>query len=211
MWAVLGQFDEYPGAVPYQIADEMRMGDAKLQMAGFQTSDPPEKVLEFYRQEFKREKLFVPPAPLHIPLQGVTAFEPAGKIEKTVLVLPGSGGPTRVVLSISPGEGLNEQSITGEGHVPAELPVYPKSDGVFRTDADDGPRASSTVTYAAHGNAAEVLDFIQKSLAEKGWTQLRQDPAEVGEGLRYVRGAEGVQISLLPMGGSTQVTFIYVH
>ena len=60
LWAVLGNFDEYPGAVPYEVADEMTIGEASLHMAGFATGDPPQKIIDFYRAEFKREKLFIP-------------------------------------------------------------------------------------------------------------------------------------------------------
>ncbi len=211
LWAVLGHFDEYPGALPYQIADQVTLGDAKLQMAGFQTDDPPEKVVAFYRAEFKREQLFVPPPPKQIPLTGVTAFDPVSGLQKTVLVMPGAGGPTRVVLSIAPGKGLTENALAGDQKMPAGLPVFPKTDGVFRTDAQDGPRSSSTISFSAKGNPAEVLDFIQSGLAAQGLTQAKQGPAELGEGLRYARGAEGLQVTVLPIGNATEVTYIYVH
>ncbi|MHB8419838.1 MAG: hypothetical protein ACYDCL_17320 [Myxococcales bacterium] len=212
LWAVLGHFDEYPGATPYQLSDEMHVGAATLQMAGFATDDPPEKVIAFYRAEFAREKLFVPPAPPEsIPFEGVTGFDPANELEKTVMVSPGNGGPTRVVLSVSPGKGLAPKALAPGGDPPAGLPLFAGSDSLYRTDAQDGLRTSSTVSYRAPGDPREVLDFIRKDLEGKGWVQAREQGGP-GGGLRYQRGGEGVEVTLLPLGEkSTAVTYIYTH
>lgn len=212
LWAVLGRFDEYPGSTPYQIADEMELGSAEMKMAGFQTADPPEKIVAFYLAEFQREKLFIPPgAPEGIPFSGVTAFDPISGLQKTVMVMPGAGGPTRVVLSISPEDGLTDKALAPAKDAPAGLPVFPASDGVYRTDAKDGFRTSSTVSYHANGNPAVVLDYIRKGLASQGWSQVPHDPKEPEEGLRYRRDRELVDLSLLPLGGATQVTYVYIH
>ncbi len=212
LWSVLGNFDEYPGATPYQLSDEMKVGAASLRMAGFTTSDPPEKVIAFYQDEFRREKLFVPDDPSQdIPFSGVTAFDPKGQVEKTVMVNPGHGGPTRVVLSVSPAAGLVGKSLSAGGDPPAGLPVFAGSDGLYRTDAQDGSRISSTVSYRAPGNPREVLDFIRKDLSGKGWVQAREQGSP-GGGLRYERGGEAVEITLLPLSDKlTAVTYVYVH
>jgi hypothetical protein len=211
LWAVLGNFDEYPGATPYQLADEMAVGQASLRMAGFVTNDPPEKVTEFYRAEFVREKLFIPNAhPQGVPFSGITAFDPKGNVEKTVMVLPGGGGPTRVVLSIAPGEGLTPKaSLAAGGEPPAGLPVYPESDKLYRTDATDRNLLSSTVSYRATADPAKVLDFIRKELSGKGWTQAPQQ-GDVGGGLVFLRGNEAVTLTLLPLAeAATEVTYVY--
>lgn len=212
LWAVLGRFDEYPGSTPYQIADELELGSAQLKMAGFQSADPPGKILDFYRAEFQREKLFIPPAaPADLPFSGVTGFDPVSGTQKTVLVMPGAGGPTRVVLSISPGEGLTDKALAPSKDAPAGLPIFPSSEGVYRTDARDGLRTSSTISYRAKGNPAVVLDFIRKGLSSTGWSQAPQNPEEPGQGLRYLKDRERVDVSLLPIGETTQVTYVYIH
>ncbi len=212
LWAVLGNFDEYPGATPYQVADEMLVGQASLHMAGFVTSEPPEKISDFYRAQFMREKLFIPTEhPRGLPFSGITAYDPKGDVEKTVMVLPGSGGPTRVVLSISPGAGLMPKSLKAGGEPPAGLPVFPGSDDLYRTDAKDSSHLSSTVSYRAPADPGKVLEFVRKELSGKGWTQ-GNDQGEPGGGLIYVRGGEVVTITLLPMGGDgTEVTYVYQH
>jgi hypothetical protein len=212
LWAVLGNFDEYPGATPYQLADEMVVGQANLRMVGFTTADPPEQVVEFYRAEFKREKLFIPnDHPPGLPFSGITAFSVEGNLEKTVMVLPGAGGPTRVVLSISPGTGLTGKSLEAGGDPPAGLPVYPVADKLYRTDATDRNRMSSTISYLAGADPAKVLDYIRKELSSKGWNQAKEQ-GDPGGGLRYVRTNEAVEITLLPLGeAGTEVTYVYQH
>ncbi len=214
LWEVLGHFDEYPAAVPYQVADQMKVGSATLRMAGFTTADSPAKVLAFYRAEFVREKLILPPGPPpgDIPYEGLTGFDLHAKLQKTVMVMDGGGGPTRVILSVSPEAGLDEETLTSASKVPAGLPVFPKSSDVFRTDGEDGPRWSSTISYQASGKPAEVLDYIRKGLSEKGWAQAPAADTLPGQGLRYLRSGESVDIMLRPLDlGSTEVTYLYVH
>ncbi|HUB09854.1 MAG TPA: hypothetical protein VMB50_22820 [Myxococcales bacterium] len=212
LWNVLGNFDEYPGAAPYQLSDEMKVGQASLRMAGFTTSDPPEKVIAFYHEEFTREKLFIPDKPDDgIPFSGITAFDPGSNLEKTVMVSPGNGGPTRVVLSISPSEGLVGRSLSSGTQPPAGLPVFVGSDGLYRTDAQDGLRSSSTVSYRAPTDPRTVLDFIRKNLSDNGWVQAKEQGGP-GGGLRYERSGEAVEITLLPLSEKmTAVTYVYVH
>ncbi len=214
LWDVLGNFDEYPGATPYQVADQMKVGSAQLRMAGFATSDPPAKILDFYRAEFAREKLFVPPGPPPegIPVQGLTGFDPRSNLEKTVMVFDGSGGPTRVVLSVSPEAGLDSKALAPATEAPAGLPVFPKSSDLYRTDAEDGAHTSSTISYRAGATPAAILEYVRGDLTAKGWTQASAANSLPGTGLRYLRPGESVDITLYPIDlASTEVTYVYVH
>lgn len=210
MWEVLGQFETFPDAKPYAVADELQAAGASFKTAGFTTQAPPQDVIAFYRKAFERDHLvpFGQPGGQQ-PFVGLSAFDPHSGLEKTVVALPGHGGPTHVMLSISQGDALLK-AYREPGDQTGGLPI-PAGAKPARSDARDGVRHTTTVTFSAALAGDGFVAWLRPALSQQGWTEVESQGEVVSRTLRFQRANEGLDVLLVTVGKATEVTYLNTH
>ena len=141
---------------------------------------------------------------------GLSTYDPATHIERTIVVLPGSGGPTRVMLSLSNGEQLLAAAQNKPGDQTDGLPIHP-SGRPLRSDALDGKRRTTTISYHARISTTDFVAWLLPRLQEQQWVgdSASDDPA--GQTLRFRRGSEALEVVIVAGPTSSDVTYLHLH
>ncbi len=211
MWEVLGQFDSFPGAEPYPVADSMEARGATFRSAGFATSASAEAVVAFYRRAFERQGLLVFEQPAEMTqFLGLSAFDHKSDIERTVVVFPGNGGATRVILSLSSGHELDQVAQKPEVDQTGGLPV-PANARAMRSDSKDGQRRTTSVSFKAVMESSAFLPWAQGQLQMQGWVGESRSDEPAGQTLRFRRGSEALELELVALPGAVSVTYLMLH
>ena len=161
-----GEMPEYPGSVEFPLGDGMTVNGATIQISQFSVNDSPEKVKNFYVDEFK--------------VRGVEATSSRSDDGTINVVAPSSDGQTQYVFAILPkpsGKGSvvfpSAQPLDGEllaNDEDSDIPFSPKAVGVMRVKSKD--EQGGTVTYQEPAlRTDEVTAFVSSTMATRGWAQ----------------------------------------
>jgi hypothetical protein len=211
MWEVLGSFDAFPGADPYPVADSMEVRGASFRSAGFTTTASAEVVAAFYRQSFKQQGMMVfDQSPDMTQFVGLSAFDAPTDTERTVLIFPGNGGLTRVILSLSSGHELEQLAKKPQSDQSAGLPL-PEGVNALRSDSLDGARRTTSVSYHSTMESGLFVTWLQGELKKQSWVGESRTDDPAGQTLRYRRGSEALEVVLVTMPGGVSVTYLMLH
>jgi hypothetical protein len=161
-------FDDYPrrrGTI--RVGDDMLADGVTMTLVAFDTEDDPIDVLSFYRAQFSREGLYTVGAKDLQKISrfpGITAYDPATGLSRTVLVVLGDKLHT-VVLGLSDAE--NAMRYSHELRFMG-LPPYPGVAFPVSVRSDDNGLATYTVIFATPDPPAKVAEFLSTNSASVG-------------------------------------------
>ncbi|MGI5864421.1 MAG: hypothetical protein ACOX6T_20540 [Myxococcales bacterium] len=183
--ALTYHFPQFPGGEPFHpIGDELVANGLPMNLAWFHTDRPGSEVLEFYGRHFYSQGWSltgIDDALKVVPYPAISATDPTGELQATVMDLGPAQGRTMIVL------GLADMTREGPTDTPdiGDLPLYPRSRPVpFRSL--DPELATLTVTFTTADDPGKVAEFYRAELARLGYAE-REEPHSAESKARFLR------------------------
>ncbi|HCF62158.1 MAG TPA: hypothetical protein DFS52_29730, partial [Myxococcales bacterium] len=213
-WGALTyHFPQFPAGEPFQpIGDELVANGLPMNLAWFHTDRPGPEVLEFYGRYFYSKGWSLTgldDALKVVPFPSISATDPTGELQATVMDMGPARGRTMIVL------GLADMTREGPTESPdiGDLPSYPGTQPIpFRSL--DPELATLTVTFSTPDDAGKVAGFYRAELARLGYVE-REEPNSPESKARFLRFSSprgDWTVTITPesqgKGGATAVTAI---
>ena len=189
-----------PSGQVAMVAESMQINGVPMTIKELSSKEPPQAVLQFYRQRWKGNRFGSFEYPLDGWLGAIATMD--GQCFYTVQVQPGGQG-SRALLAVS---GRRNPSGRNPGA------GFPKMSGskIFNDmDHRDGVKTARTVMLSNDFSVTSNANYYREALAADGWTALIDRPVDTPRGKQYVmvmkRGVEEASLTIGQSGSGTAV------
>ena len=174
------------GEIP--VGDALEVNGQPMQLSIFYTSDPPEKVVQFYADAF--EARGVMPILSGTPqLSHVAGFDRRDGLERFISALPEPRGQTLVLVGVT---NPRRPPRLNRGPDDAGFPIPPENRGYLGYRSSDAGAEAESGQYVSSLPPSEVLAFYRSTLPARGWVERTQD----GSPAMAVFGKQGSILSV---------------
>jgi len=161
---------DYPGRAEggeIRIGDSLVVNGQPMQLSIFYTSDPAERVVEFYAASF-RDKGLVPIAKSEGQLGHVSVLDPSDGLQRFITALPAPGGQTMVMTgAVDPRKA--PQLVTAARRAPFPVPEEHRAYLGYSSD-DAGARADAGQFVTALA-PQQIRDYYRRELLGRGFDE----------------------------------------
>jgi hypothetical protein len=192
---IANEYPERAGAGEIRIGDALVVNGQPMQLSVFYTSDPAERVIEFYASSF-REKGLVPIARSEGRLGHVSVLDPQDGLQRFITALPGPGGQTMVMTgAVDP---RRAPHLVSAGRR-APFPVPEEHRAYLGYSSDDAGAKATAGQFVTALAPERVREYYRSELGARGFAERR---GESTPGLLQFakRSGEAVTVAVQALG-----------
>ena len=175
-----------PGEI--RIGDSLAVNGHHMQLSMFATADHPERIVEFYEEEFRKRGL-IPIAATRELAGHVSGFDPQDGLQHFVTAIPERSGRTLVLLGATDPRAL----ALAQSAASAPYPIPDQRRAFVAYESEDGRVRGHSAQFVSALSAKEVAEFYRSGLAARGFVER----SESGPGLlAFVNGPEQISVAI---------------
>jgi hypothetical protein len=175
-----------PGEI--RIGDALALNGQRMQLSAFTTADPPERVVEFYAETFRRRGL-VPVAAAQARLGHVSVFDPVDGLQRFVTAIPERSRRTLVLMGATDPSGFALLRSTSA----ASYPVPEQHRAFIAYESEDAQVRAQSGQFVSVLSAAEVAKFYRDRLIARGFVERPESGAGL---LAFVNATEQISVAV---------------